>query len=287
MPITGTDCLEWDSVRQTKLNSVEETLSGILAGYKNSASKALICDFDGTLAPIINNPAEAKIPEHAAKVLLALTKEIEIVAIASGRGLEFINNAFAPYTDGTGRNPIKIFGLYGSQTDEEEFKKLHKTSVMDQTLKELILQLIAPLVDKIDLELKDSGLVLHYRNYPDFEEEVLSAAQLVADTFPVLFVRGKKAVELTVAGHTDKGDVIDYIAGYADAVCYIGDDYGDIAAFDKVNTGTKGGLSVGVFSEEMPPELYDKCQFILEGTAAVHELLAELLGALSQSATDL
>ncbi|MCL5048175.1 MAG: trehalose-phosphatase [Firmicutes bacterium] len=252
-----------------------------MARYENSSANAFVCDFDGTLAPIINDPTQSKIPQHIVESLLLLTQKIEIVAVISGRELEFLNQAFVPHIGRHGEMPIKIFGLYGSQTNDDNFAGLHRTSGMTAELKKAILQCSTSLPEKIYIEVKDNGVVFHYRNSPDLETEVLAMAEEVTNTFPVRALQGKKVIELVPADQIDKGDVIDYIGNYADAICYIGDDYGDIAAFESVNKRARSGLSIGVFSEEMPIELYQKCQFILESTQAVHQLTQELLFALS------
>src|SRR3954453_1171001 len=76
-------------------------------------------DFDGTLAPIVEDPAEAPIHPDAGAVLTALAEQVRAVAVVTGRparqaldlgGLETVGNAIGD----AGREPA-LFGQYGNE----------------------------------------------------------------------------------------------------------------------------------------------------------------------------
>jgi|GEM_PF-2164555 len=268
------------SRHKLKKNSPEEALEKLLLLYSNSNSRALLCDFDGTLAPIIDNPELARPPEQLCSALAGLSKHLEVVGIISGRELEFLDQIFSPYSDE--RNPIKLFGLYGAQSNDKKFSDLLNPKWMDDELEKELLKFISPILDEIEVEIKKTGIVLHYRLNPSVARDVLLLAEQAAHEFRLKLAPGKKVIELTIDNQINKATVVDYMQNYLDTICYIGDDYGDISAIDTVNRKVKNGLSIVVFSEEMPDELLYMSQLILPDTSAVHELIYLLLDGLEK-----
>ena len=63
----------------------------MLAAHPESA--ALLLDFDGSLAPIVVDPAEAAAPAETLAVLEVLVERLLVVGIVSGRPLEFLARA--------------------------------------------------------------------------------------------------------------------------------------------------------------------------------------------------
>src|SRR4051812_8239399 len=54
------------------------------------ARTALLCDFDGTLAPIVDDPAAAGPLPGAVEVLARLSERLGLVAVVSGRPVSFL-----------------------------------------------------------------------------------------------------------------------------------------------------------------------------------------------------
>ena len=69
---------------------------------------AVMVDFDGTLAPIVTDPASARAVPGAARTLGALTRSFGTVAVVSGRPAEFLARRLR--SAGAG---VRLFGLYG------------------------------------------------------------------------------------------------------------------------------------------------------------------------------
>ena len=76
-------------------------------------------DFDGTLAPIVEDPAEAHIHPDAGQVLVDLAEQVLAVAVVTGRparqaldlgGLEEVGNAI-----GDAGKELYLFGQYGNE----------------------------------------------------------------------------------------------------------------------------------------------------------------------------
>ncbi len=263
-----------------KMTAPEEALEKLVLLYDNSDSRALLCDFDGTLAPIIDDPELARPPDRICSALANLGQHLEVVGIISGRELEFLDQVFSPYSGGGSH--IKLFGLYGAQSNDKQFSDLLNPKWMNDELEQKLLEFISPLLDKIEIETKKTGIVLHYRLNPSVAKDVLILAEQAAKEFHLQLTPGKKVIELTIDNQITKATVVDYMRSYLDSICYIGDDYGDILAIDTVNKKVKNGLSIAVFSEEMPDELLYMSQLILPNTSAVHELIYLLVDALEK-----
>jgi trehalose 6-phosphate phosphatase len=78
----------------------------------------------------------------------------------------------------------------------------------------------------------------------------------------------------------DKGTALTAAAAGLDAACYLGDDRGDLAAFDALDALASGGVQVvrvGVRSPEMPPELERRADLLVEGPPGALALLRSLL----------
>ena len=77
----------------------------------------------------------------------------------------------------------------------------------------------------------------------------------------------------------DKGTALrDLTAGLA-AVCFMGDDVGDLPAFRALDDLAAGGVTsvrIGVRSEEAPRELLDAVDLVVDGPEGVRDLLAQL-----------
>src|SRR3954451_11772055 len=76
-------------------------------------------DFDGTLSPIVDDPAEAHIHPDASDVLVELATQVAAVAVVTGRparqalalgGLEEVGNAI-----GDAGKELYVFGQYGNE----------------------------------------------------------------------------------------------------------------------------------------------------------------------------
>lgn len=143
--------------------------------------------------------------------------------------------------------------------------------------------------DPVDLrgvvvERKGLTVTLHYRRAPTlsgwleaFAEEQSRATGLVAHP-------GKMSVELRPPVPSDKGTVVTALAEGLSAVCYVGDDTGDLPAFEALEVLREQGLStlaVAVRSgigDETPPAVLAAADLVVEGPEGVVELLRRLAG---------
>jgi trehalose 6-phosphate phosphatase len=90
---------------------------------------------------------------------------------------------------------------------------------------------------------------------------------------------GRLCHELRPPIERNKGTVVREHAVGLDGVCLLGDDAGDLAAFDALDGLERDGrfvLRVGVRSAEAPAELLARADVQVDGPAGVVELLTRL-----------
>ena len=89
------------------------------------------------------------------------------------------------------------------------------------------------------------------------------------------------AVEVLPPVPIDKGAVVEELAGELGAVCFMGDDTGDLPAFDALGRLRAAGrttVAVGVASSEQPAGLAEAADVLLSGPHQAAQLLAYLAG---------
>ena len=96
--------------------------------------------------------------------------------------------------------------------------------------------------------------------------------------------RAKRSFELHPPIRRDKCTVVVELAQGLDSVAYVGDDVGDLPAFDGLDQLAERGvttLRVAVTSEEAPPILLRRADRVVDGPAGAEDLLRRLLDLIS------
>ena len=188
-------------------------------------SPLLAFDFDGTLAPIVARPEEARIPEAVARNLARLAQRLP-VAIVTGRQVADVRPRL-------GFEPRYVIGNHGAEDPE-----VGTPSSASQALDALRLRIAArtgPLRDAgVHVEDKRLSLALHYRLAPDPGRAQGEIEDLLQGIEPTLRrFGGKCVVNVVPAALPDKGDAVAALvrrAGVA-AAFFVGDDVNDEAVF--------------------------------------------------------
>jgi trehalose 6-phosphate phosphatase len=248
------------------------------------AAAAVLCDLDGTLAPIVSRPAQARVPERVRVALAAIADRFALAAVVSGRraedaraivGLDELtyvgNHGFEVLLPGAlAANPapgIESGGdaaAFAAGLDEGE-------------------------LDRAGLRLEDKGPIaaLHWRGAADEGGAEEAAERIAADAGAAGLVvhRGRKVLELRPSGAVDKGTAIEVLlaAGDATAALYAGDDRTDLDGFAALDRLVASGrlrtaLRIGVASAEGPPEIAARADLVVAGPAELVPLLAALAG---------
>ncbi len=213
-----------------------------LVALARSPRLLVACDYDGTLAPIVEDPNLA-FPRQESVAALRLLAGLPdtTVAVISGRALRDLATL--------SRLPgeVHLVGSHGSEFDAGFLHALAPSAVaLRQRVQNELVQLTAGR-EGVSLEVKPASVAVHVRRASsDVAEQVLS--QVLAGPCRwdgVQVTKGKKVVELAVV-QTDKGHALDVLRHQvgATAAIFLGDDVTDEKAFARL-TGPDLGLKVG------------------------------------------
>jgi len=250
------------------------SLDAAIDSLARSAVLLVATDYDGTLSPIVENPADAR-PHREAMVALRSLVALDRtqVAVISGRSLRDLAEMTGVPDD------IHLVGSHGSEFDSD-----FATSLSQQVaeLKQRVtteLTTVAKGDPEFLIEDKPASVAFHYRNADPQRSEVAVDRILngAATWDGVQLKRGKKVVELSVV-ETNKGMALERIRHQvgATAVLFLGDDVTDEDAFATLH-GPDVGVKVGP-GESMAPHR-------VEGPIDVARVLARLCEARAEWVT--
>ncbi|MDP9389419.1 MAG: trehalose-phosphatase [Actinomycetota bacterium] len=245
----------------------------------------MLTDFDGTLAPIVDDPATSRPLPEAVDVLHGLAARYRRVAVVSGRPAGFLASHLALHgrPDGAGEagEGLVAVGLYGLERAEDGRVRADDRAAC-----------WAPVVDRLaevarreappglGVEHKGVSLTLHYRTAPQLGEWARAwAADQAAATGLVLHA-ARMSEELRPPVEVDKGTAVAELSEGLAAVCFVGDDVGDVPAFTTLDRLADRGVAVlkaAVRSDESPPELLERADVVVDGPEGAVALLSRLL----------
>jgi trehalose 6-phosphate phosphatase len=235
----------------------------------------LFIDFDGTLSEIVDDPTTAAPLPGSADALDDLAERLGRVAVLSGRPVDFLTPWFGP--------GVMLSGLYGLEAVVHGRRLDHPLGgVWREVVDDVALQSASRGPDGMRVEAKGLSLTLHYRGRPEREAAVRAWAEQQAARSGLEMRSARLSYELHPPIDVDKGSSLLELADDLDAVCFIGDDVGDLPAFDALDQLTAGGVTtvrVGVRSAEMAGELLDRADLVVDGPPGVLGLLQSLLAA--------
>lgn len=235
----------------------------------------IFIDFDGALAPIVDDPAQARAVKGAADVLNDLAKVFRVVAVVSGRPVSFLSDRLAV-------RGVRLVGLYGiEERVGRSLRVLPEAQRARGAVEAAARRLTTLLGANAVIERKGFAISVHFRRSDEPEHRMHDAEPIVravAEEQGLEVSAGKFVWELAPAVQTDgKGTVVRRLieqhglrAGLA-----AGDDRGDIAAFRAVGE-LETRLRIGVSSTEMPAELRDASDMVVDGPEGLVALLREL-----------
>lgn len=129
------------------------------------------------------------------------------------------------------------------------------------------------------------GVTIHWRSAPEREAEAAACGLELAQEHGLEVMHGRQSLELRPPVHVDKGTTLEsLIAGcdeVIDSVLVVGDDRGDLAAFDASDRLVAAGaieiaVRVAVRSPEAPPALLSRADVVVDGPEGVADLLEVL-----------
>lgn len=259
---------------------IEATVAPLLDSPERAA---ILCDIDGTLAPIVERAADARVPDDTRDLMARLAARYRLVACLSGRPalaarrlvgvdeLTYVGNhgyeilepgAAQPHVvpeAASGREPVRDFaagmdreelaqlGIRGE--DKDTIWSYHWRGAADESAAQAKLELVAE-------RAREQGLVTHW---------------------------GRKVLEIRPDVEIDKGTSIRHLVGGGgiDSALFAGDDVTDLDGFrelrDLVADGTLiSAVCVGVRSDEGPEEIVSEADLVVDGPDGFRSVLEAL-----------
>jgi len=281
-PVIGSAAIDGilDPVRG-RTGTLEELLKPLKAAPDRSA---VLLDVDGVLAPIVQHPDDAHMPESTRRPLIEVARRYGVVACVSGRRASDARRIVAlgsiAYLGSHG-SEVLMPGAVAPELDRElqAWTRRVQTFTRDaygERLRRL----------RVRLEDKEAIAALHWRGVPD-EEEAQAAVEDVAERAQQAGFTshwGRKVLEIRPPVRIDKGAGIVSMLRNRDlaAAIYVGDDATDLDAFRGLTELVEMGrlataVRVGVRSEEGPSALQREADVMVDGTDGVRDLLQALL----------
>ncbi|MFE7646251.1 trehalose-phosphatase [Streptomyces phaeoluteigriseus] len=263
-----------------------EALAAILA---KPGGTLVGLDFDGTLAPIVENPEDARAHPDALPVLARLAPKVASVAVVTGRpaAVAVRNGGFAGVP---GLERLAVLGHYGAErwdarTGTVSAPAPHPGVAAVRAELPAVLE-AAGAGPGTWVEEKGRAVAVHTRRAADPQAAFEALRRPLADLAArhgLIVEPGRMVLELRPPG-VDKGVALtEYVREIgAEAVLYAGDDLGDLPAFaavEKLRSDGVPGLLVASGSSEVT-ELSARADLVVDGPAGVVGLLRALSGRL-------
>lgn len=249
------------------------SVTELLAPFRaDPAGTGVFSDFDGTLAPIVDDPADARPLPGVVDALGRLAERYGRVGVVSGRPAGFLHT----YLGGRG---LFLSGLYGLEyvTDDGAVRPVDEA----ETWREVIDGLTdADLPPGLFLERKGLALTVHYRVDASRQDVAEAWVAEQADATGLVVHPARMSYELRPPVERDKGTVLAEAAEGRRQVCFLGDDRGDLSAFDALDRMAQQGttvVKVGVTSAEAPDELLERADLVVDGPEGSLSVLRALL----------
>ena len=185
----------------------------------------LAFDFDGTLAPIVDRPDDARVAEPVARCLATLARTLP-VAIITGRSVADVRPRL-------GFEPDFVIGNHGVENPHDS-ADVGAERALDALRLRIAAQDAALLRAGVAVEDKGYSVALHYRLAPDAGAALASIDATLQGFAPTLRrFGGKCVVNVVAAGVPDKGDALAALVerSGARAAVFVGDDVNDEAVF--------------------------------------------------------
>jgi trehalose 6-phosphate phosphatase len=253
----------------------------LIAAIRTELDRALIAlDFDGTLAPIVPNPGDARPLPGAVEAMTELARRGAQMAIITGRDAET-----AVRLGGLHAVPdLVVAGLYGAEWWRAgQLSTPSVPPVIGELRPRLAALLASAHTDPaVWIEDKRLSLVVHARRAADPAAALTVVRQPVerlADELGLEVHPGRGVLELRLPG-SDKGTALHRLVDEfrPERVLFVGDDLGDLPAFEATRALRAGGMaawSVGVGSAEVP-QIAEAADVLVDGPAAAVTLLQAL-----------
>lgn len=238
----------------------------------------LFFDFDGTLAPVDDDPTAVRPAPNVLTALEALAPHVRRIAIVSARPVDFLRDHLG------GLAGIDLYGLYGLEHSHSGGETVTEPAALPwvPTMSELAEQARAELPPGALVEYKRLSVALHWRTAPQLGDLVQEWGRAQAERLGLRAQPGRMVLELKPPVDRDKGMVIGETVRDAGGAWYFGDDVSDIKAFAALRARAAAdpdflGVCVAVANPETGREVADAADLTLDSPAALADFLTSAL----------
>lgn len=225
--------LEHDRLRQVFLNN--KGIDVIRHAYQLSNNRILFFDYDGTLAPIVPDPAKAIMSEDVKKLLADIAKR-DTVVIVSGRDRYFLDKLFSDL-------PVHMIAEHGALIKAKDSGEWQLNEGYEENWKDGIwpvMQIYAKRCPGAFVEEKETALAWHYRTADDKEYATRRAQELlwqlknyIQPELNLQVIDGNKVVEVKKTAFNKGTATRTFVeTGDFDFILAIGDDTTDEDMFE-------------------------------------------------------
>jgi trehalose 6-phosphate phosphatase len=250
------------------------------------ARAAVLCDIDGTLAPIVRRAEEARVSGETSVLLGRLARRYGLVACISGRSATEARRL-------VGVGGIVYAGAHGAEVLEPGAARPHTNREFagwEERVKAFVADRDTPELRRLRVRIEDKGPIaaFHWRDVPD-EDEAHGHLKRVAeeaerDGFAVHWAR--KVLEVRPPVPVDKGQAVRSLLrdGSCRTALFAGDDTTDLDGFAALTALREEGaldstVLVGVRSDEGPEAIVERADLVVDGVNGFTRVLTTLAEA--------
>jgi trehalose 6-phosphate phosphatase len=260
--------------------------AGLVGLLSDPARTVVALDYDGTLAPIVDDPTRAVPAAGAVDALAALTGVVGHVVVLTGRPAADIARLL-DLDNRADLGRLLVLGQYGAERRDGASGQISRPDPPSSLV--AVRRAIPALLEQAaaaNAYVEDKGLAVavHLRRLPDAQpafDRVVGPLTTLGEAHGLRVEPGRLVVELRAPG-SDKGLALAALLSEVEArtVVVVGDDLGDVAAFEAADrfraVDGQAGLLVCSGSAEVTA-LAERADLVVDGPVGVVALIGELV----------
>jgi len=264
------------------VDALHETLRPLTS---DPGSAAVLCDIDGTLAPIVDRAEEAAVPDNTSRLLGRVARRYGLVACISGRPAMEARRI-------VGVGGIAYAGSHGAELllpGRARSELVPAFATWAERVRSFAFGQETPELRLARVRIEDKGPIVafHWRGAPDEDaaRTLLEGIAQEAETTGLLVHWGRKVLEIRPPVPVDKGQAVQELLRRTPvrAAVFAGDDATDLDVFEAFDGLVASGslehaLRIGVRSAEGPRAIVERADVVVDGPAGFVQVLELLAG---------